>query len=410
MELEQQLTALATEMKEFTAKAQQDIQQNGAVATETKTAVDAVRAKMLEMQTQLDAVDARSKSAPNNETQPESIVDLMVKDESYLKAKSKDFMSRDQIKIDMKASPFSSRDATARAFKSIITGTGLGVPSTSTILAPTLHLGDVQLAKQELRIRDVMNVVTMSSGRTFDWIRQTTRTNAASPQVETSPKSESTYLWDAVIGTVKTIAHYTNVSKQALDDVSWLRPAIDNELVYGLKIKEESEILSGDGTGEHLDGIITQATAFNTGLLVAADGWTRLDVLRLAKLQARLAGLATYAPSAFVLNPTDMARIELTKSTTGYYIVGDPRTGAVVKFVWGLPVVESDSIASGTFLVGSFDNGATLVDRMSTTVLISFEHDVNFTSNLATILCEERIGMGVKRPTSFITGSFTTSP
>jgi HK97 family phage major capsid protein len=266
------------------------------------------------------------------------------------------------------------------------------------------------MAQQELRVRDLMTVANQGTGFSFDWLRQKTRTNVASPQVEASAKSESTYDYETVSGTIRTIAHFLNVSKQALSDLPWLRTQLDSELMYGLKLKEESEILAGSGVGVHLSGIITQATAFDTSLLIAAAGWTRIDVLRMAKLQARLAGLATYAPSGIVLHPTDMARIESTKDTTGLYIVGDPTTGQMVKFVWGLPVVESDSITSGTFLVGAFNTGATLIDREQAGVEISFEHSSNFTSNLATILCEERIGLAVRVPTAFITGSFTTSP
>ncbi len=205
-----------------------------------------------------------------------------------------------------------------------------------------------------------------------------------------------------------------DVSKQCLADIPGMRRLIDEDLTYGLKVKEEAEILTSDGSGVHLGaplgGIVTQATAFDTSLLVASDGWERMDILRLAKLQARLAGLATYPPSAFVLNPTDLARIELTKDTTGRYLVGDPITGTPINYIWGLPVVESDSITAGTFLVGAFLNGAVLIDRQEVTIDISYEHNLNYTTNMATILCEERLGLAVIKPTSFVAGSFSTSP
>jgi len=159
-----------------------------------------------------------------------------------------------------------------------------------------------------------------------------------------------------------------------------------------------------------LNGLITQATAFSTAYLSATLGWTRLDILRYAKLQARLAGLATYPPNAFVLHPTDMAEIELTKDEQGGYIVGDPKMGTAVTTVWGLPVVESDSITAGTFLTGAFNTAARLIDRQQATVEIAYQNDTDFVSNLATILCEERIGLAVMKATAFITGSFTTSP
>ena len=106
-----------------------------------------------------------------------------------------------------------------------------------------------------------------------------------------------------------------------------------------------------------------------------------------------------------------MQKIELIKSeeggaNKGIYIFGDPKTGPVVKTAWGLPVVESDSIAVGTFLVGAFGTGAQLIDRLQAMIEISFEHANNFTANLATLLAEERIGLAVRRPESFIYGTF----
>jgi HK97 family phage major capsid protein len=200
-----------------------------------------------------------------------------------------------------------------------------------------------------------------------------------------------------------------------LDDNDWLRDAINSELLYGLMLVEEREILAGDGTGQHVKGLITQATAYNTALNVSGD--TKLDVLRHAKLQSRLIGLGTAEPDAFVLSPTDMQKIELIKdeyggANKGRYIIGDPSQGTGIKYLWNLPVVESDSIATGTFLVGPFAAGATLVDRMQAMVEISYEHASNFTNNVATLLAEERVGLAVRRPDTFITGSLpaTTVP
>ena len=106
-----------------------------------------------------------------------------------------------------------------------------------------------------------------------------------------------------------------------------------------------------------------------------------------------------------------MARIELIKDETGgankgRYIVGDPAGGTLVKTLWDLPVVESDSIAAGTFLVGAFGTAAEIIDRMAATVEISWEHASNFTANLATSLCECRVGLAVRRPGAFIYGAF----
>jgi HK97 family phage major capsid protein len=73
--------------------------------------------------------------------------------------------------------------------------------------------------------------------------------------------------------------------------------------------------------------------------------------------------------------------------------------------IWGLPVVPTAAIAEGSFLCGSFDLAAQLFDRMSVEILISTEHNVNFTTNEITIRAEERVALAVKQPLALITGA-----
>lgn len=398
---DQLLTEMHGEFKGFLAKAAEETKLNGTAREETKTAIEAIKAKMDEIQKQTDAIDLKIVQRTTEQLPPEAknLSDMVLESEAFKAAKANGFRVKESIRA-MMDTPFSGR-------KSTISTIGLGTQTTG--VQPLMRLpGMTGLPMQELRIRDLLQVVTMTTGNAFDFLRMSTRSNGASPQQETSPKAESTYTWTSVSDTVKTIAHFTNITRQALDDSAWMRNTLDSELMYGLLLKEEAEILAGDGTGQHLKGLITQATAYNTALDVSGD--TKLDKLRHAKLQCRLAGLATFAPSGVVLNPTDMAKIELIKdeaggANKGRYIIGDPQQGTAVKFVWGLPVVESDSIAAGTFLMGAFNTGATLIDRMQAMVEISFEHASNFVSNLATLLCEERIGLATRRPEAFVSGT-----
>ncbi len=58
---------------------------------------------------------------------------------------------------------------------------------------------------------------------------------------------------------VRTIAHWEAAHRNVLADVPQLRGIIDNELLYGLRLREDDQILSGTGTGEDLQGILTSA-------------------------------------------------------------------------------------------------------------------------------------------------------
>jgi len=199
---------------------------------------------------------------------------------------------------------------------------------------------------------------------------------------------------------VRTLAWFMKASRQILEDAPMLASYIDGRLRYGLEYVEEVEILNGDGTGQHLLGIIPQATAYAAGFVPAL--LQNIDTLRLAALQA--ASVSLFPSTGFVLHPLDWAKIELTKNTLGNYIVGDPQ-GRIQPMLWNLPVVETIAMTAGTFLTGAFKLCSQIFDRMSIEVLISTEDSDNFQRNLITIRGEERIGLAVYRPSAFITGT-----
>ena len=77
--------------------------------------------------------------------------------------------------------------------------------------------------------------------------------------------------------------------------------------------------------------------------------------------------------------------------------------------LFGTPVVATAAMLQGKFLVGAFENGVTLYDRMKARVEISTEDSDNFRKNLVTILAEERLALGVKAPTAFVKGDFAAA-
>jgi HK97 family phage major capsid protein len=102
--------------------------------------------------------------------------------------------------------------------------------------------------------------------------------------------------------------------------------------------------------------------------------------------------------------------MRLTKDGFGRYILGDPQTNARPS-LFGLDVVYTTSIVNGSFLVGSGNAVASEIrDRMEMQIEFSTEHQDFFTKNLVAVRGEKRVVLVVKRPNSYICGSFTTSP
>lgn len=257
----------------------------------------------------------------------------------------------------------------------------------------------VRLPRRQMTIRQLL-----SQGRTgsnlVEYAKQTTRTNNAAITSEGTEKPESNYVWDRADAPVRTIAHWVHVSRQAMDDAAQLQSEIDSELRYGLMLAEELQLLKGDGTGENLSGLVTEATAYSAAFSVSGE--TMIDTLRLALLQA---SLAEYPADGIVLHPTDWARIELTKDGEQRYIFANVMQMAGPQ-LWGRPVVATQSMDEDEFLVGAFQMAATIYDRMDPEVLISSEDRDNFIKNMLTVRAEERLALAVKRPAALVTGDF----
>lgn len=269
------------------------------------------------------------------------------------------------------------------------------------IVAPDRLPGIDTAPKQRLFIRDLIAPGTTKSN-TIYWVQQTGFTNNAAAVAENTTKPYSNIEFAEKITPVRTIAHLFKASKQILDDFAQLQSQVDAEMRFGLKYVEEQEILFGDGTGAHLEGIIPQASAFSAAFQV--DKQNGIDDLRLAMLQAQL---ARFPASGHVLHFIDWAKIELAKDTLGRYILSNP-AGLAGPTLWALPVVATEATAfKGKFLTGAFSAGAQIFDREETNVVISTENADDFEKNMITIRCEERLALAVKRPEAFVYGSFT---
>lgn len=267
-------------------------------------------------------------------------------------------------------------------------------------IAPNRLPGIQELPKQRLTIRNLI-----SPGHTdspiISYVEETGFTNNADVVAEGKLKPQSDITLVDKTTTTQVIAHWTRATQQILDDAPQVQSLIDSRLIYGLQLKEEHQLLNGDGSGKNLHGIIPQASAFTPPVgLTTPSPTTGIDMIRIAMLQAVL---AEYPATAHVLNPIDWANIELLKDSEGRYLIGNPQ-GSIAPTLWGLPVVTTQSIAYGKFLTGAFKMGAQVFDQWTSRVELGFQND-DFTTNRVTIRAEERLALAVYRPEAFIYGS-----
>ncbi len=260
---------------------------------------------------------------------------------------------------------------------------------------------------QRLAMRDLIPGGTTSKDR-VSFIRVTSRATGAAITGQGQTKPESGIVMDRVQADVEKIAHWIVVDDEQLDDVEGLRSLIDAEMEYGLRVAEDQEILYGDGTaapngGNHLDGIVEQATAYDDALeatIQAAAGITTVTLLdRIRIAMAQLAS-ADFAGDGLVLNPVDMAVLMLTQTEDGAYKFANPTSGETPR-PWGLRTVETTRFDQGDLLVGQFSIGAQIFDKMRPMLKVGYVND-QLIKNQLTIVAEERLALMVKYPSAFI--------
>lgn len=249
-------------------------------------------------------------------------------------------------------------------------------------------------------LRDLLTV-TPTGQPSVEYLTLTPAAAASTPVAANAAKPETTLTLGLATAPVRTIAVWMPVTEQQLQDVPQIESTIDTELMYDLKLTEDSQLAWGAGTGENLLGI------FNTPGVVAGrtvGGDTLLDKIRRAITDVRVAnGMAT----GIAIHPYDWEALQLLKGTDSRYVwvvVSD----AGGDRLWGLDVADTVAMQEpGSYttnerrvLVGDFVRGATIWDRQQAGVQVGYVND-DFTKNRRTIRAEERLAFGVKRPTNF---------
>jgi HK97 family phage major capsid protein len=273
--------------------------------------------------------------------------------------------------------------------------------------------GIVERAKRISRVRDLFPVQQTNTNM-IEFFRVSGFTNNASTVAERSgspavfaAKPQSSMTVVGVQAPVRTIAHYEVAHRNVLDDEPTLRGIIDNELLYGLRLVEDDQILNGDGTGSNLTGIRETSGIQTQAWSAGSTGDTRIDAVRRAITKSLL---AYYEPTGIIVHPNDMEDLELTKDgESRHLMVMSVSMGAEAR-LWRLPMVSTPAITEGYALVGSFGIGATLYDRMEGSIRVAEQHSDFFIRNAVAILAEERLALAVKRPESFVEVEFDGAP
>lgn len=264
----------------------------------------------------------------------------------------------------------------------------------------------VRIPANATHIRTLLPINTMTSA-VFEYPQANSPAGEGAPGYQGSEGTTKPQVdYDVTMVQIKpvTIAAWMSVSRQALQDISWLSGYASRKMTEDLLSFEDGEILMGDNGSNHLNGIVTQATSYTR----TDSTWnTIFDYLIDAISQQETLNLP---PTGILLHPRDYAQLLRYKTSTGEFdfpglvFAGDNRA---TLFFMGLPIYKNNKIPRLTGLVGDW-NQAELLVREGITFDVSYEDATNFRQNLVTLRIEERIALADYIPAAFMKINFAT--
>ena len=397
-EIKTALEATTTQFKQLLDTQSQEIKQFGETSAATAKQIKSVETTLEALagdiksideknQERIDELEAKSNRLMNGgANEQKTMGDQFIDSDSYAEIKARGFRGE--------SSSVEIKDIT-------------GLPaSAGSLLTPYLRDAILREPDRTLFVRQLLNNVPVNTDAVqifrelaFDNQAGFQPAPSGSPvQLGLKPKSDITFESDTV--TVETIAHYIIASRQILSDAPRLRAYIDQRLVYGLNLKMDEQILYGDGTGQNFTGLMVDAAVQDVG---ASGTATRIDHVRDAITLAQQANY--YNVNGLVMGPQDWAEIEKAKGDDGHYIWVNVQDGGTPR-LWRVPVVVSNAMEEGDFILGDWTMGAALYTREGVTVRTSESHADLFVRNGVAILAEERAALGVELPLAFVKGTF----
>lgn len=201
---------------------------------------------------------------------------------------------------------------------------------------------------------------------------------------------------------LSTIAGFIKESGDMITDLDFLKSDIDGRLLYDLSIKEEQQLLNGDGAGNNITGLLNRE---GIQTYTATDAGNDVAILHAQTLISNATGMM---PDALVINPADYEAIRVKKDNNGAFIGGGPFYGVaggtvdLTPSLWNMNTVVSPAVASGTAIVGAFKRAATFYRKGGVAVESTNSNDTDFISDLVTIRAKERVALAVRVPKAFV--------
>jgi HK97 family phage major capsid protein len=240
------------------------------------------------------------------------------------------------------------------------------------------------------RIRPLLRQSVMT-GELVRFPKDTGGEGTAANQTEGSAKSQLDRDLAAQTYDAQTIAAFLRISNQMLNDINGMASYLSYELRRQLFNQEDSQLLTGDGTGTNLAGLAVNA-ADATDLGVSFKAGT--TVYKWDALNAAIAYLASqdFTADTILVNPKQYYEMSSVKGSNGQYASPFYFDAARNVFtLFGMPVTHSTAVADGSFFVFDSQSQGSIFQREAPSVRFFDQDSDNVQKNLVTVRIEERL-------------------
>ncbi len=281
-----------------------------------------------------------------------------------------------------------------------VSATASGVESRAVLapgmsVVPDYQQQPVTWAREPSRIASYMPTQVTESASVV-YYRQTTAASAAATVAEGAAKAESSPAWTPITLAIRKLAHWVSVSSEALADYGNFQQVVQDEMIAGIVLAENAQIISGDGAGTNLTGLVN-TTGIQTYAPVAAEARLLSILHGVAMLRS---GTSYLDADRIILNPADWELVLRTPASTGELIVShDPAAGPVLS-LWGVPVTVTSQITAGTGIVANLAASTVVFSREPAKLFVD-PYSAS-TNNLVKVIAEERLALGVTRPSGIV--------
>lgn len=267
---------------------------------------------------------------------------------------------------------------------------------------------------QQPNISDLMPQATITQAA-VPFMRETVNDTGAVETAEGALAPEASLEFTEDSAPVRKIPVILPVTEEILADEQLVRGHINNRLPQFVRMREDGQLLLGDGTGQNLQGILgldgidaTTSYSMTDGADVSS-AQAGLDAVFSATMRVAEAFLLA---DAAVMNLGIWEKIRLAKDKMGQYLIA-PATEQATPRIWGLQITTNQNMpvegnGNTPIVVGAFATASQIWRRQAVTLAVSDSHEDNFGRGILVVKATSRLAVTHYRPAGYAVVTSTT--